>query len=114
ASEVEAMCAPLVRAVAGRPTEGGSELAAAEPARHLVPAQLAGDCEATAVDDRLRAAHERLVAPFEPLDRALLLSPDGILAGVPFHALIGGDRDLIERMEVAYCNSLLQRELLAT
>ena len=57
-----------------------------------------------------RKIYERIVAPFEPLPRLLLFSTDGMLAALPFHALVYKDSYLIENNDVAYCYSLLMRE----
>jgi CHAT domain-containing protein len=61
--------------------------------------------------DRLaRKMYDRLIAPFEPIVRKLTLAPDGMLAVLPFQALLRADRWLAEETEVTYCHSLQFRD----
>lgn len=58
-----------------------------------------------------RRLYNKLIAPFGALDGQLVVSPDGALAAVPFHALRPDDQHfLIEQRDVAICHSLLTQE----
>jgi CHAT domain-containing protein/tetratricopeptide (TPR) repeat protein len=102
APSIDALCKDYVSAIVSR---------AAAPRRHLyagpAPSRAANEADA----DRLaKVLYERLVAPFEPLSGSVLIAPEGMLAAVPFHALLRQNRYLIEDVDVACCHSLLKRE----
>ena len=107
AEEIDTLCRPLIRAMARRPDPDDT------PERQVRPAGAEAGPEDVDLDRLAATVHDRLVAPFEPLGRSLLFSPDGILAALPFHALIRGERYLIEDREIVYCHSLLQKESLS-
>lgn len=105
AESIDALCRPLVQAFSSPPIDDldGTQ-------RHLKPLTAAPpkiDLESVA-----KVVYERTVAPFEPLHNKLVFSLDGMLAALPFHALIHEDRYLIEDKDVVYCHSMLLRESL--
>ena len=98
ATQIESQCASLIKACSA-PRMRSS-------ARHLVPDE-SGTQRAELEFDRLAGElYDRLIAPFQPLARKLMLAPGGMLAALPFHALLHADRWLAEEVEVTYCHSL--------
>ena len=106
---VDAGCLPLIRAMSAPPARMDDD--ASE--RNLGPARSGTSAGHTDLDALSKAAYNRLVAPFEPLGASLLLSTDGALAGLPFHALLNDKRYLIEDCDVVYCHSILQKDSLS-
>jgi CHAT domain-containing protein/tetratricopeptide (TPR) repeat protein len=110
--QIKTLCQPLIQALSTQPTAGGDASVSSPNQRHLRPADRNQPKVKTDVDELSKRVYERIVAPFEPLSRSLLFSPDGILAAIPFHGLLHENRYLVEDRDVAYCYSLLQRESL--
>jgi CHAT domain-containing protein len=112
ATEIEAQCKSLIRACSapGAPSEQSRHMPNA--VRDLVPDDSGQGGRGVEFDRLAGEVYTRLVAPFEPLGRSLILSPDGILTAVPFHALVRNDRWLVEETKVTYCHSLHLREAL--
>ena len=112
AHEIDAQCGAFVDAcsapgIVAEPSGGESPTV-----RHLSrsrPTKRLGGLEL----DRLAGdLYDRVVAPFEPLGRSLIVSVDGLLATAPFHALLRDGRWLVETTAVTYCHSLHVREKL--
>lgn len=102
APTLDALCKDYVSAIVSR---------GAAPTRHLHAEPATSHAANEADADRLaEELYERLVAPFAPLPGSILIAPAGMLAAVPFHALLHRDRYLIEDVDVACCQSLLKRE----
>lgn len=98
ATQIELQCASLIKACSVPRIRSSS--------RHL-GADESGTQRAEVVFDRLAGElYDRLIAPFEPLAHKLMLAPGGMLAALPFHALLRADRWLAEEVEVTYCHSL--------
>jgi len=112
AEEIEKLCSPLIQALSTQPTDNDGNSSEPRNRRQLRPAEL-DQRQRQPIDlhDIAKRVYERIVAPLGPLPRSLLFSADGMLAALPFHALIGQDDGyLVEDKDVAYCYSLLQRE----
>ena len=111
AEQIEMLCSPFIQALSTQPVAGEDGKGAPANRRQLRPADWDQTRkEAIDHDDFARRIYQCVVAPFEPLPRSLLFSADGMLAAVPFHALIREDRYLVEDRDVASCYSQLQRE----
>lgn len=112
--QIETLLHPLIEAISKPPpSAGGDKYSSAQDIRHLRP--LGSDQQKNEIDldDLMKKVYDRIVTPFEPLKPSLLISPDGMLAALPFQALVHQGRYLIEEREVAYCHSLLQKESLS-
>jgi CHAT domain-containing protein len=105
AQVIEDLCRPLVRTYSSPP---------GAPDRQRQVELVLPDSfkEKVDLESLAQRVYDRVVAPFEPLGKSLVFSPDGMLAAVPFHALINNKRYLIEEKNIAYCHSMLQRESL--
>ena len=111
AEQIDKLCSPLIQALSTQPTDNDGSSSEPHNRRQLRPVEWEQRQKPIDHHDIARRVYERIVAPFEPLPRSLLFSADGILAALPFHALIReDDRYLVEDRDVAYCYSLLQRE----
>lgn len=86
---VEALCEPWIR-------DAGTEPATSEASGEFL--NLAGQI------------YDLILAPFEPLEKNIKLSPEGVLAALPFHAIRRKGRYLIEAFDVVLVHSLLQKE----
>jgi CHAT domain-containing protein len=104
--QVETLLHPLIETISKPPMATGS-------IRHFRLAESDLQKNKIDLDHLMEEVYERVVTPFEPLKPSLLISPDGMLAALPFHALFHDGRYLIEDREVAYCHSLLQKETLS-
>ena len=102
AMEIDAQCVSLIKACSA-PGKRRS-------VRHLALEKSAAQQEEVKFDRLAGNLYGRLMAPFEPLARKLTLSPDGMLAALPFQALLRADRWLAEETQVTYCHSLQFRE----
>jgi CHAT domain-containing protein len=112
--QIERLCQPLIQAVSRQPlTADGDTNSRPQNIRHLRPLDSDQQKNAINLDQLMERVYERVVAPFEPLKSSLLISPDGILAALPFQALVHENRFLIEDRDIAYCHSLLQKETLS-
>ncbi|MBA2706921.1 MAG: CHAT domain-containing protein, partial [Gemmatimonadaceae bacterium] len=111
AHEIETLCRPLIQALSTQPLADEGEGAAPEDSKQLAPAPRDQLHESIDHEDVAKRVFSRIVAPFEPLPRALSFSSDGVLSALPFHALIRNGRYLVEDKDVAYCYSVLQREM---
>ncbi|HEX7312953.1 MAG TPA: CHAT domain-containing protein [Pyrinomonadaceae bacterium] len=112
--QIEELCQPLLQAVSRPPqTPAVDTDSGPQNIRHLRPLDSDQEKNALNLDQLMERVYEKVVAPFEPLKSSLLISPDGILAALPFQALVHEDRFLIEDRDIAFCHSLLQRETLS-
>jgi len=112
AMEIERQCEPFIKACAAPGWLSEEPGHALHSVRNLVPDDSSGRGSRVEFDRLAEGVYERLVAPFEPLARSLMLSPDGMLTALPFHALLRNDRWLVEETDVRYCHSLHPREAL--
>jgi tetratricopeptide (TPR) repeat protein len=92
AEQIEKLCRPLIRALSTQPTDNDGSSSGPHNRRQL----RLGDRDQRQTKfidhrDLAKRVYERIVAPFEPLPRSLLFSADGMLAALPFHALIRDD-----------------------
>ncbi|MGH9972142.1 MAG: CHAT domain-containing protein [Pyrinomonadaceae bacterium] len=111
AKSIEALCGPLVQALSRQPAAADDGVST-QNQRHLRPLNAVQFKDEVDLEGLTKSVYDRVVAPFEPLSNVLLFSPDGMLAALPFHALIHEGRYLVEERDIAYCHSLLQRESL--
>jgi CHAT domain-containing protein len=112
AEQIERLCGPLIKVLSREPLIADDTSGSPQNQRHLRPADLYQLKDDVDLDRLTKRVYDRIVAPLEPLSSSLLFSLDGILAALPFHALIHEDRYLIEDREIAYCHSLLPKEAL--
>jgi CHAT domain-containing protein/tetratricopeptide (TPR) repeat protein len=106
AAEIDAQCEALLAACSA-PGPPLAELGhGRHTARHLVADDPQHGRRGIQLDRLSADLYDRIVAPFEPFYKSLRLSPDGMLAAVPFHALVHDDRWLVENTSVTYCHSL--------
>jgi CHAT domain-containing protein len=113
AEQIETLCGSLVQAVSTQPLAAEDTSGRPQNRRQLRPANWNQPKDKIDFDELNKRVYDRIVAPFEPLSRSLLFSPDGMLAALPFHALIHENRYLIEDRDIAYCHSLLQKASLS-
>ena len=116
-SAMESLCSDLIRYMSNPPSQ--SVVASdRNQSRHLRPVEVSIMNDLENIDKLSENIYKRIIAPFESVDtslrnRSLIISPDGILAGLPFQALLRHGRYLIEEQDIVYCHSLLQRESLS-
>jgi CHAT domain-containing protein/tetratricopeptide (TPR) repeat protein len=106
ATEIETQCGSFIRACSAPGTLSEKIPDMPQSTRHFVTGDSAGRVDGVDFDRLAGTLYDQLLAPFEPLERSLIVSPDGMLSAVPFHALVRNDRWLVEETEVRYCHSL--------
>ena len=102
----------MIRAFSTPPIAGDGTLAEPRGLRHVGPRGKDQRDGVIDLDRVARAAYDRIVAPLEPLDRSVVISADGVLAALPFHALVHQGRWLVEDRKIVYCHSPLPGESL--
>ena len=110
AKQIETFCRSLIQAMSTQPVTAKDMNDSHQSQRQLLPENWDQPKDKVNLDDLNKKVYNHIVAPFEPLSRSLLISPDGILASLPFHALIHDNRYLIEDKDIAFCHSLIQKE----
>jgi CHAT domain-containing protein/tetratricopeptide (TPR) repeat protein len=113
AEPIETLCRPYIQALSRKPLLPGQLMDGNPDSRTLRPSESKA-MDLVDLDQLSERVYDRLVAPFEPLKDYMLLSPDGLLAAIPFHALVRDDRYLVEDRDIVYCHSLLQKDSLST
>jgi CHAT domain-containing protein/tetratricopeptide (TPR) repeat protein len=116
-AKIESLCSDLIRYVSNPPSQSAVE-SDRNQARHLRPVEVSIMNDLGNIEKLSANVYERIIAPFESVGtslskRSLIISPDGILASLPFQALLLNGRYLIEEQDIVYCHSLLQRESLS-
>ncbi len=116
-AKIESPCADLIRFMSNPPSQSVLE-SDRNQSRHLRPVKVSIMNDLEHVDKLSENVYEHIIAPFETVgtslrNRSLIISPDGVLAGLPFQALLRNGRYLIEDHDIVYCHSLLQRESLS-
>jgi len=112
AAQIERLCRPWMNALSKEPRTAVNTGSSPQNQRHLRPSNLDSLEDEIDLDRLTKRVYDRIMAPLEPLSGSLLFSPDGMLAALPFHALVHDDRYLVEDREIAYCHSLLPKEAL--
>jgi CHAT domain-containing protein len=117
AENIEPLCSELIRRITRQPNQA-IDSPKHDIGRNLRPTNLPvaeGQDNIEAISENV---FDRIIAPFASVNKSvlkkpLIFSPDGILAGLPFHALVYKGQFLIEERDIVYCHSLLQRESLS-
>ena len=117
AAKIDSLCSDLIRYMSNPPSQS-AVASDRNQSRHLRPVEVSIMNDLETIEKFSENVYERIIAPFESVgtslrNRSLIISPDGILAGLPFQALLRNGRYLIEEQDIVYCHSLLQRESLS-
>ncbi|MGH8639867.1 MAG: CHAT domain-containing protein, partial [Burkholderiales bacterium] len=111
AQAIDDQCTSMIRACSMRASARDDTSNGEVTARHLQATRESPS--GIDLDPVAGKLYDQLVAPLEPIGQQALISTDGMLAAVPFHALVREGRWLVEDTDVAYCHSLLARASLS-